>query len=128
MTIFLSVSSASVTPWPCPLRALRLMTWPRKVTKTVMKEISMVFAIRALIMVALAGSMAPGREPTNCHMGFRQAMTSQATLAQVEYRERRRTVMGQPSLGRLSTSAVERQLRVTRSSARWWCKCHKPSD
>lgn len=57
MTQFRIVISARVTPLAFLTKALRERTWPRKATKTVTKDISMVFAINVHNSVAVEGAI-----------------------------------------------------------------------
>src|ERR1700712_5193083 len=93
MTQVLIVNSARVTPRDALTRDLRLSTCPRKVTKTVTNDNSMVLANSAKTIEAVEGL----KEPPECiilpYLGCTRAITSHRAVKTVEYIERIRIEM-----------------------------------
>lgn len=84
MTQFLIVISANVMPLDFRTNARRVRTWPMKVTNTVTKEISIVFANIAHTKDAVDGRMPPLEEICGPHRGCTRATTNQRQLSDVE--------------------------------------------
>ena len=84
------VISAIVTPREDLINDRRLRTWPRKVTKTVTKDNSIVFANRAKRMEAVSGVKSPPECIARPYRGCTIASTKYIPENKVEYTERAR--------------------------------------